>query len=563
MKHGAWAFALAAVAAVGVGCGGDDLQFDDDDDGGGAGAGDSSGNNGTGVGAGGSPPQVVLEVDPVFGVTNVDDDDQNGVPDFSDPYLPGEDDLSPVVIGAERLAELEVGAEIRLTLAGNIGDIRVFHDGVAVLGAETGITTYTLAYAGQPPNLEVEFGNYFAQGALAVELLDAEGVTTEWVEARVMAAPLILNHHVQPLERAWVLATSGNADMRNDFQTVLADRFEASPGQPYGFDVWLQDEPQFATQTGNHGERQDVIIDSIRDRGLDPWPEDRPNGEFGVSTWGNPNFANTFDSFGNLEVSPPVGVAGTDYPFGRIYYGKRGNAGLGDELATFLASQLIQAPVEIDTTWLCVGHVDEFSTFIPDPNSEKGFKLLFADTRSAYQILDGLDPAYPIPRYTTPHGVSTAGDIRNSSFLTNFNNTIQEDYLDPILDQFKAEFGLTDDDVILVPSLFEECGPASVALVPGMVNLIVANPEGATPTLIVPDPFFRVPSQSADTDPFAIAFRDAMPEGLDVVFTDAFFTYHVNLGEVHCGTAVQRTPDPKAWWVEGRDLLPVEETLFQ
>ncbi len=552
MNKAGWALALVAAAVATGGCGSDGEQ------------GDPSGDTTAGVGGGDmTPPGPELEAEDVFGVTNFDDDDLNQQRDFDDPYQPGEDDLSPIVFAPERLAELEPGTEIRLTLAGDTPVIRVFHDGLAVLGAETGVTVYTFAYSGQAPLLEVEFGEYLARGGMLIEILDADGLVTDETEIAVMASPMILNNHLQPLERAWVLQTNGNSSMRGDFTAVLNERFTASPGNRYDFDIWLQDEPQFATQVGNHGERQDIIIDSNRDRGLDPWPEDTAGSEFAVSTWGPANQGTTYDSFGNLEVTPPVEANGVSYPYGRIYYGRQGNEGMGPELSNFLASQQLQAPVEVDSTWLCVGHVDEFATFIPDPSSEKGFKLLMADTRSAYALVETLDPNQTLPRYQQVHGVSTVGSIQDDNGLRALNDEIQLDELDPILAQFKTEFGLTDDDVILIPTIFEPCGSWAVAMTPGMVNLIVANPEGATPTLIVPDPFFRGTNESQDSDPFLTAFRDAMPEGLDIVFTDNFYTYHANLGEVHCGTAVQRTPDAKSWWVESRDLLQLERSYFQ
>ncbi|PFF41493.1 hypothetical protein CN357_31775 [Bacillus cereus] len=37
------------------------------------------------------------------------------------------------------------------------------------------------------------------------------------------------------------------------------------------------------------------------------------------SNWGSTY--NSLDSFGNLEVSPPVSVRGKAYPFGRIIFG--------------------------------------------------------------------------------------------------------------------------------------------------------------------------------------------------------------------------------------------------
>ena len=39
----------------------------------------------------------------------------------------------------------------------------------------------------------------------------------------------------------------------------------------------------------------------------------------------------------------------------------------------------------LDVT-LCVGHVDEYLTFIPDASSPKGFKLLLSDVNAGYEV---------------------------------------------------------------------------------------------------------------------------------------------------------------------------------
>lgn len=104
----------------------------------------------------------------------------------------------------------------------------------------------------------------------------------------------------------------------------------------------------------------------------------------------------SLDSFGNLEVSPPVTVRGRDYPFGRIIFGGRAYGEYGEanremmpELRRFLHAQRVQTPIEIFTDWLTVGHVDEIINFVPAPN-EKRFQALYASPRKAKAILDRL-----------------------------------------------------------------------------------------------------------------------------------------------------------------------------
>src|SRR5690606_15207824 len=195
----------------------------------------------------------------------------------------------------------------------------------------------------------------------------------------------------------------------------------------------------------------------------------------------------------NLEASPPVVADGVEYPLGRIYYGREGGMGLSPILAEFLADQTVQAPFAVDTTWLCVGHVDEFTSFVPDASSPKGFKFLFADTRAAWALIEGQPRAKPLGRYGPDHGYATVGAMLDDAHLRALNDDIQRDHLDPLLARFKRELGLTDDDVILVPSLFEEvpgCGGGVVALLPGTVNLIVTQFAGESTTKVfAADPF--------------------------------------------------------------------------
>jgi protein-arginine deiminase len=313
----------------------------------------------------------------------------------------------------------------------------------------------------------------------------------------------------------------------------------------------------FATATAPDSARTNIIIDSIRDRGLDNFAEDYfSDPGWYVGVWGNSINATTFDSFGNLDASPPV----DGYPFGRIYYGLEGPDGLDSVLAGFLAEQTIQEPFPVDTAWLCVGHVDEFSSFVPDPSSPKGFKMLLSDTTAAYELFEGLDPSWQLGRFEDAYGYATVGDLLADQALRSLNEDLQANELDPLRARFKAELGLTDDDIIDIPTLFERldfCGNYVVALTPGTVNLIVANLDGQTPVLAVPDPFARAESLGPEDDPLAQDFVNRMPDGLEVVFIDDWYSYHLLDGEVHCGTNVTRTPLAD-WTTDGAALLGLE-----
>ena len=111
---------------------------------------------------------------------------------------------------------------------------------------------------------------------------------------------------------------------------------------------------------------------------------------------GNPE--STLDSFGNLEVSPPVTVGGKSYPLGRILFGGHGYGDFPGEreimpmLRSFLYAQKVQSPFEIYTDWLEVGHADEILIFVP-AETPKGFRLLLASPALAHAILQRVQEA--------------------------------------------------------------------------------------------------------------------------------------------------------------------------
>lgn len=496
----------------------------------------------------GGPTTATFTFPDVYGVPNLDNDDASQR-DWDQAPFPADDDFSTLVLPADRLAL--AGGDVQLALTGDVATVRIYRGTQLLLGAQAGAGPVTLTPDGSDVELKVEFGQYLATAQLA---LSGGGQSTS---LKLQAAPLIMNHHLQPAEHVWAVRVNGNADFINSYQTVLGDKFTSVPGSQVGGDVWIQDEFEFATTTGLGGQRLDVVIDSIRDRGLDGYAESRWVGPDTIAqAWGNPQFANSYDSFGNLEASPPVTVNGVTYPFGKIYYGRVGNSGLNTTLGNFLASQQVQAPFQIPTNWLCVGHVDEFSSFVPDPSSAKGFKLVMADVPAAWALLQSLPGSSQLPLYGQDHGYATVGSMLGDTDLVALNNALQADYLDPITAKFKTELGLTDADIIKIPSLFERvggCGGRVAALIPGMVNLIVANVDGQNTHIFTADPFFRTTTDQS-TDPVLNAFKAAMPAGLQVHAIDDWDVYHMGLGEVHCGTNVRRTP-AASWWTTAQHLM--------
>lgn len=523
--------ALLALCLVACGGGGD------------GGAGDNMQNPDAGV-----DPGPRWELADVTGVPNLDDDDGTGIDWMQAPFA-SDNDYAALVVPAAQQTLVPPGGSIVLAFDNTAANVRVFQDGVLLLGGTAGAGPARITPTGADITLQVAFGDYAATATLAVRAVDGTGVAAHATTVTLRGAPLLLNHHLQDAERVWAVRVTGNDAFHDAFETALGGAFTSLSGDSYDSDVWMQDEIEFATMTAANGGRIDVVIDSIRNRGLDPFAETLVAPDVMSATWGDPDLRTTYDSFGNLEASPPVEVNGVKYPFGRIYYGRTGDRGLSAELGAFLASQKLQAPIELPTRWLCVGHVDEYMTFVPDASSPKGFKLVIADVPAAYDVLESLSPTASIGRYGADHGYSTVGSMVNDTALRALNDDLQLTYLDPILATLKAELGLTDADVIKIPALFETvsgCNGRVAALLPGMVNLVVAKVAGTT-HLFTADPFFRASGAAQSADPVIAAFSAAMPAGIELHFVDDWDVYHMGLGEVHCGSNVKRAP-AGAWW---------------
>ncbi len=487
-------------------------------------------------------PAVLSGPDTVYGLANMD----NLGKDFD-----AEDASDDEIVFFEVVPTPGVdAATYRFTLDGKLST-RVWYDGEIVA---TGDETFEVDGQTEPIQLGVEFRDFNTGAELLVEELDDTGEVLHDLEIDLISSPLLLNHHLQPAEQ--VVATSvayygvDNAAFIDGYEAALGERFESARGQAYGQDPWMQDEIEFAYSITPEGEGLDMVIDSIRNRGLDDYPEDVWAGEsFGVKTWGF-GYASSQDSFGNLEVSPPV----DDYPFGRIYYGASGGFldPQAQKLYDVLDNNKVQEPFQVDISWLCVGHVDEFMTFVPDSTAPRGFRFVINDVPAAYEILEAMDPATPLPRYAGRfnHDYATVGEIVNDTGLRQHNEDIQRDHLDPTTQQMIDELGLLPEEILLMPGLFEEvgyCGRTNAALIPGMANLIVANFEG-DPKLFIADPFIRSDLDDQDSDPMIQAVRDLMPAELDIQFLDDWDVYHLGLGEVHCGSNVLRTPSTADWW---------------
>nr|XP_056721579.1 protein-arginine deiminase type-2-like [Euleptes europaea] len=316
-------------------------------------------------------------------------------------------------------------------------------------------------------------------------------------------------------------------------------------------DRWMQDEIEFGYIHAPH-KGFPVVLDSPRNGGLQDFAIREILGpDFGYVTRESLfELVTSLDSFGNLEVSPPVTANGKEYPLGRILIGSSFPTSAGRRMTKvvrdFLYAQLVQSPVELYSDWLTVGHVDEFVTFVPIPG-KKQFRMLMASPSACYNLFrekqkEGHGEAVMFKGYTGADTKRvTINKVLSNEIMAQENQYVQR-CIDWNRDILKQELGLSEESIIDIPALFkiDKQGKA-MAYFPNMVNMIVLNRD-----LGIPKPFGPIIEAECCLEQYVCSLLD--PLGLTCTFIDDISSYHKHLGEVHCGTNVQRKPFSFKWW---------------
>uniref|UniRef100_A0A8C3SEG3 protein-arginine deiminase n=1 Tax=Chelydra serpentina TaxID=8475 RepID=A0A8C3SEG3_CHESE len=373
-------------------------------------------------------------------------------------------------------------------------------------------------------------------------------VFTDTVVFRV--APWIMTPNtLQPLE-VFVCSMERVSNPNGDFLEALRAlvrkancKLTVCPEAENQRDRWIQDEIEFGYVEAPH-KTFPVVFDSPRDRGLKDFAFRRILGpDFGYVTRVPPHgHVSGLDSFGNLDVSPPVTVQGKTYPLGRILIGsslpRSGGRRMTKAVRDFLYAQKVQPPVELYSDWLTVGHVDEFLSFVPAPD-RKGFRLLMASPDACYKLFE--------EKQREGHGNAAqfAGECLSQDMLADKSLKSDSEYVQSCIDwnrhALKEELGLTEQDIIDIPQLFVLNSSRADAFFPDMVNMIVLGKH-----LGIPKPFGPIVDGWCCLEENVRSLLE--PLGLTCTFINDFFSYHTLLGEIHCGTNVRRKPFSFKWW---------------
>jgi protein-arginine deiminase len=455
-------------------------------------------------------------------------------------------------------------------------------------------------------------------GRLEVELRVAGRGRVAKDAVRFRVAPLLFQNHTMPLERVFVasridddndqpesLATpvpkideddrpigaetfaelnrGGRADYRREWRTALA------AGAPHvhfdllesvNSDRWMQDfyEPGYVSMPGRRGRAHTmtmVIRSATKNRG----DENPPPGHlmrqgsrlvFGQLRGPGVGVVQAYDparmrgldqkidsmsSTGNFEAIPPYTNGSARFPNGRMLWGAGGERQPDPVFTRMLRAQGAQRPLVVDTSWLAVGHVDEFVSFVPN-DSPRGWTIAVEDPRAGLQLLQRLhDSGAGAARvFDGLARVSESGDDFSRATHTVDELLADPDTADASLDaaqhidaalaKIEQATGIPDDQVIRAPTFYErqESG-LLVSAVPATVNGVPLKPgEFAAPSAHGPIVDGRDAFEADIEQRFAA-------HGVQVRWVEDWYYAHLLHGEVHCTSNVLRDAGAAApWW---------------
>lgn len=454
-------------------------------------------------------------------------------------------------------------------------------------------------------------------GRAVVRLTVTSGQKSTSDSVTLRVAPLLTHHHLQNTQQVMVTEVQGEGPYSR-----LQQKFVAELGKEVKkagvtaplvkfkkyADPWTQDfvEPAYVSMTGPGGQRHvmRVMLRSAqpdRDAGRELFEKVRGRdvGVVQVTDRAEPDDW-SLNSMGNLETIPPYAHGGRSFPAGRIIMGERKDSGARPSkvMRTMLKSQGLQDPLLLDTSWLGVGHVDEFVQFLP-ADTPRGWRLGLADPQAGLKLLrdakrdgHGKTKMFSVPgRSDIPAPKETIDQALASKHLV-ADNEMAAQRIAANLEILKRETGVTDGEIVRVPALYtreSEVMTAEGDEIPvprltrmgagsdlvdslgdrGQQKWLAENPAGsraaaaatvmtsayvpgAVNGVLLARDRYLAPRQWGPViggkDIFTQAVTAAYQRvGLKVSYIDDWYTYHLGMGEVHCGTNTLRDATA-AWW---------------
>lgn len=458
-------------------------------------------------------------------------------------------------------------------------------------------------------------------GRAVIRLSVTSGGRTTSDSVTLRVAPLLTHHHLQNTQQVMVTKVRGAGEygrLQRKFVSDLAKEVKAAgitkplvTFEKYG-DPWAQDfvEPAYVSMTGPGGKRhvmrvllRSAQLDREAGRELFEKVRGRDVGVVQVADRAQPDDW-SLNSMGNLETIPPYAHGGRSFPAGRIIMGWRKDSGErpSPAMRTLLKSQGLQDPLLLDTSWLGVGHVDEFVQFLP-AGTPRGWRIGIADPQAGLRLLrdaqrdgHGTTKMFSVPGLAGAPAPKETIDQALASRHFVADNTMAAERIAANLEILKRETGVTDAEIVRVPALYTreaETRAADGADVPlprltrlggdssladtfqdhgqqkwlaedadratGKARATVmtsAYVPGAVNGVLLGRDRYLAPRQwgpvIGGTDIFTEAVNTAYRQaGLKVSYIDDWYTYHLGMGEVHCGTNTLRDASA-SWWAAPR-----------
>ncbi|MEY3866942.1 MAG: hypothetical protein RLZZ338_833 [Cyanobacteriota bacterium] len=430
------------------------------------------------------------------------DDDRNGKPDWQDQKVNNDSFAEPF---GHRAAENLAKVQLKLTEDFTGSQIYLVADRVSLpyvnVFQKTDDGWQIVDISGKKPLefsreiiLGVEAKQYRDRNWNGIMALKAVAIKNGKEKAsdtiQIGVTPWLMSPNTKPVKEVYV---SDRGDVNQAFVEQVKSIVETTGAQLKilpGGSPFLQDDSaigyvQFPTPEGikninvalskahqNDNDSQDNYAKSLMNR------------EFGWFTKGKARSLDllnqSMDEFGNLQITPPL----PNYPMGRVYYGNSGTTTFNPEIIDFINAQQIQGPpVDIDTSWLLMGHVDEIINFIPSQSGKP--LMLIVSPEAGIKLLEELEKN-GYSEATINRELSTETTVKNAlnnKALILHNQYLQRTKINPLIVKLKREFQLSDEQIIQVPVMF---GYSGYAWWPNLVNavfingqLLISNPRGA------------------------------------------------------------------------------------
>jgi protein-arginine deiminase len=536
--------------------------------------------------------------------TNVDDIALAKCNDAADEVVNGADDaLDLARLKTKPWPDAPAGttANLSFTVPGSVRLFKVKGDSFEVippgyaLSAEEIRGGMELAIEGKDIVRDPTKWDGFVDVSIAVQA--GEQSDTDTVRMRV--APVVASNHLDtavstiasavPDRNNPSMQDPGNAAMVAGLDAASQAAGVAPPRLFQTYDRWTQDffEPGYMTMPGPNGTQRTIRVNlrsanvSIQYRPdgtpfIDPRNPLRVAGRivfllrgkdsagvqaFDLARVSDPQDNDSLNSFGNMETIPPYTFGGKRFPVGRIL---RGSVEHADPAFTkMLAAQRVQAPVNVPTDWLLVGHVDETISFVKAP-TPRGWAMLANDARMARNMLEQAVAAGhgDVPMFVGKKWITrdpATGLAVESSAQISIKQVLADEAVmaasahaavevDEQVRVLKQETGITDAEIVRVPFLHMDLQGYSVAYHPGTVNGIYITPND----FASPDPHGPV---IGGKDIFKASLEQSLAAlEVKVHWVEDWDGYHINLGEVHCGSNAIRAIPQKTWWMGAAEV---------